>query len=414
MLNWADQFSISVFLDSNEYDNHRYKLYECLVAVDLIASISSQEHDAFAKISQWHNDNQDWLFGHINYDYKNQLFSKLPPPKQGKFNFPDLFFFCPQTVCYINKERNSLTIETVTADADLIYQTIVDATAIEEEEANLPAINFRKRILEKEYLKTIETLKEHIRNGDCYEINFCNECFAEDVAVSPIQVFQKLNQLSPAPFAAFYKHQDQFLMCSSPERYVCKQAGTIISQPIKGTIKRGANSKEDNELRETLYTSEKDRAENVMIVDLTRNDLARSCAIGSINVEELYGIYSYPAVHQMISTIIGTLDRNTSFMDVLRHSFPMGSMTGAPKLKVMQLIDQYEKSQRQLFSGTIGYISPTADFDFNVVIRSLFYNQSTRYLSYQTGGAITYDSNPQQEWEETLLKAYNLEKLFRP
>jgi para-aminobenzoate synthetase component 1 len=411
MLNWANQFSISVFLDNNEYTNHRYHIYECLLAVNPVFYISAAEGATLDTLYQRHTLQPDWFFGHLNYDYKNQLFNKLPSAKQNKFSFPNLYFFCPQTVCYIGKEKDSLTIETLTPDADLIFSAILSAA--DESSVFLPSTAFTKRIQESAYLETIIRLQEHIRNGDCYEINFCNEGFAENATINPLHTFQKLQQLSPAPFAAYYKHHDQFLICSSPERYICKQQNKVISQPIKGTIKRGINRQEDQELIHALYDSQKDRAENVMIVDLVRNDLSRSCEVGTIHVEELFGIYSYPSVHQMISTVTGRIEENSPFTDALRYSFPMGSMTGAPKLKVMQLIEQYELAKRELFAGAIGYITPAADFDFNVIIRSLFYNQQTRYLSYQTGGAITYDSIPQQEWEETLLKAFNLEKLFK-
>jgi para-aminobenzoate synthetase component 1 len=202
------------------------------------------------------------------------------------------------------------------------------------------------------------------------------------------------------------------MMCASPERYLHKHGNTILSQPIKGTARRGTDTGSDNEIKTALQSSIKDRAENVMIVDLVRNDIARSCKTGSVKVEELFGIYTFPQVHQMISTITGQLKEEEPFTNAIRYSFPMGSMTGAPKVKVMELVEKYEHSRRELFSGTVGYISPEGNFDFNVIIRSLFYNAATRYLSYQTGGAITYDSTPEQEWEEMRLKAWALEKIF--
>lgn len=413
MLNWADRFSISVFFDNNDYQDHSYHFYECLVAVNPIDEISfnNDKEDVFKTLSTWHKQHQDWLFGHIQYDYKNKLFPKLYSSKPKRFDFAPLYFFCPQTVCYINVDKTYLTIETLRAEADHIFNEIIRSD-IDYEEV-LPKVNFQKRTNRDEYQQTILALKEHIRNGDCYEINFCNEGFAENVTLNPLTAFNRLNTLSPAPFAAFYKLLNNYLLCSSPERYLCKQGNKIISQPIKGTQKRSSDIEEDERLKQALFNSEKDKAENVMIVDLTRNDLARSCATGSIEVEELFGIYSYPKVHQMISTISGKLKDDKSFIEAFRFSFPMGSMTGAPKMKVMELIEKYEHSRRELFSGTIGYIQPNSDFDFNVIIRSLFYNTSTQYLSYQTGGAITYDSFPENEWEESLLKAFNLERIFQ-
>ena len=151
--------------------------------------------------------------------------------------------------------------------------------------------------------------------------------------------------------------------------------------------------------------SAKDRSENVMVVDLVRNDLSKVCKEGTVRVDELYGIYSFPQVHQMISTVSGELKEEVCFTDILKATFPMGSMTGAPKNKVMHLIEKYEQTKRGIFSGAVGYISPNGDFDFNVVIRSIMYNADTSYLSFQTGSAITFYSDPEKEWEECLLKA---------
>jgi para-aminobenzoate synthetase component 1 len=261
-------------------------------------------------------------------------------------------------------------------------------------------------------MQQIGRLREHIREGDCYEINYCTGRVCGDVDVDPLVVFSKLNELSPAPFAAYYKLGDLHLMCASPERYVKKEGAHILSQPIKGTARRGMNVAEDEANKQDLRNSIKEQAENVMITDLVRNDLARTCDPGSIVVDELFGVYTYPQVHQMISTVSGTIRAGMPFTDVLRYSFPMGSMTGAPKFKVMQLIEQYEHARRGLFAGTVGYVSPVGDFDFNVVIRSLFYDAVAQCISYQTGGAITWDSVPEEEWDEMRLKARALEQIF--
>ncbi|MEO5675183.1 MAG: anthranilate synthase component I family protein, partial [Chitinophagales bacterium] len=210
---------------------------------------------------------------------------------------------------------------------------------------------------------------------------------------------------SPAPLACFLKHGEKFLLSASPERFLKKESRKIISQPMKGTISRSNHAESDEHAKELLGTDEKEKAENVMIVDLVRNDLARSAVAGSVSVEELFGIYSFPRVHQMISTVSATLRNDVHFTEAIRNAFPMGSMTGAPKVMAMQLIDKYEKVKRGLFSGSAGYITPGGDFDFNVVIRSLLYNRESRYLSFQTGSAITHDCNPEKEYEECLLKA---------
>jgi para-aminobenzoate synthetase component 1 len=196
------------------------------------------------------------------------------------------------------------------------------------------------------------------------------------------------------------------LLCASPERFLKKQGERILSQPIKGTSPRITGNKvDDDEQRKELHDSAKERSENVMVVDLVRNDLSKVCVEGTVHVDELYGIYSFPQVHQMISTVSGELRKDRNFADIIRATFPMGSMTGAPKKMVMELIERYEKTRRGIFSGAVGYISPGDDFDFNVVIRSIMYNSTSRYLSFQAGSGITFYSDPAKEWEECILKA---------
>ncbi|MBC7722420.1 MAG: anthranilate synthase component I family protein, partial [Pedobacter sp.] len=264
----------------------------------------------------------------------------------------------------------------------------------------------KPRITKETYLQIIQQIKAHILRGDCYEINFCQEFYAENAIINPLNIYQQLTKLSPNPFACYYKLNDKYLLCASPERYLKKEGNRLMSQPIKGTFKRNkADTKIDETLKQQLFQSPKDRSENVMVVDLVRNDLSKICKQGSVNVEELFGIYTFPQVHQMISTIVGELQDGLDVADILQATFPMGSMTGAPKKKVIQLIDKYEQTQRGLYSGAVGYITPNKDFDFNVVIRSILYNASNQYLSYQVGGGITFNSDANSEYEECLLKA---------
>jgi para-aminobenzoate synthetase component 1 len=405
MLNWANRFSILLFLDSNSYVD-AYGTYECLLATGAVGEVT----DSLYHLQEAHNKHRDWYFGNINYDYKNHLELKLSSRHEAKHSFPQLYFFRPQIVCYVDKSKTTLHIETLIVSPDEIWEDINAATT--EINKSLPVVTWQHRIDKSSYLQTINSLREHIRNGDCYEINFCTEGYAENIALLPLNAFQSLNALSSAPFAAYYRNKNAYMMCASPERYICKRESTIISQPIKGTARRDADAVKDEAIKSELQHNIKERAENVMIVDLVRNDLARCCDVGSVKVDELFGIYTFPQVHQMISTVSGTLTKGRPFTHALRYSFPMGSMTGAPKVKVMELIEQYEQTRRELFSGTVGYITPSGDFDFNVIIRSLFYNAATKYLSYQTGGAITYDSVAEQEYEEMRLKAWALEKMF--
>jgi para-aminobenzoate synthetase component 1 len=305
-----------------------------------------------------------------------------------------------------------LTIETF-GNPDDIKNAIDDASAIALPSLGL-CLSFTPYIQKEQYIDIVGRLREHIREGDCYEINFCGGGHTAAKVEEPLAVFAALNRLSPAPFAAYYRDGDRYMMCASPERYLRKSGRQVLSQPIKGTASRSADSANDDVMKTALRSDIKELAENVMIVDLVRNDLARCCEVGSVNVNELFGIYTFPQVHQMISTVSGILRHDMSFTDAIRTSFPMGSMTGAPKFKVMQLIDKYEEARRELFSGTIGYITPAGDMDLNVIIRSLYYNAGNEYLSYSTGGAITWDSIPEKEWEEMRLKAWAVEQLFQP
>ncbi len=410
MLNWATQFSILVYLDSNNY-RHAEGDYECLLAVkDATVGPIGGSADTLESLQQLHDSHKDWVFGHINYDYKNIIEPTLSSRHKFQTGFPLAHFFIPDTVCYILRDQLSIVIETF-GDADEVFKAILGIAAVQP--TSLPKLDFVSVAAKQRYLDTVHKLRNHIREGDCYEINFCNQVYCSGVELEPLAAFNSLNRLSPAPFAAFYRLMDSYLICASPERYLRKAGDTIMAQPIKGTARRSEQPLADEQMRMDLRNDEKERAENVMIVDLLRNDLARSCTVGSVVVNELFGIYTFPQVHQMISTISGKLSPGSVFTDAIRRSFPMGSMTGAPKYKVMQLTEQYEQSARELYSGAVGYITPAGDFDFNVVIRSLIYNAATQYLCYHTGGAITYDSIPEKEWEETRLKAWAMERLFQ-
>ena len=264
-------------------------------------------------------------------------------------------------------------------------------------------------------MSTVEEIKTHIKQGDIYVTNFCQEFFAENTVVDPLMVFLALNEISPNPFSAFFKYRNNFIICASPERFLAKRNDKLISQPIKGTAKRGKDAVEDESIKQELRNQTKEIQENVMIVDLVRNDLTRSAKQGSVKTEELFGIYSFTQVHQMISTVACELQEGISAAQAIKNAFPMGSMTGAPKIRSMELMEQYEHSRRGVYSGAIGYFSPDNDFDFNVVIRTLLYNRDKEYLSFHVGSAITYHADAEKEYEECLLKAQAiLEVLGQP
>ncbi|WP_232825909.1 anthranilate synthase component I family protein [Chitinophaga alhagiae] len=430
-------------------DNNEYRLpggsAEALLAADAAEILQCPAGTAFHQLREWHAACPGWLFGHLGYDLKNET-EKLASSHVDGIGFPDLFFFRPRYLLRLREaEAPPVTVsgtppENVSASAaDALQdktgvagncngpshtgqltiqadhltaseaQQIFNACLREQPGGGRVALAnagpLQARMDRAYYLNAVNALKEHIRKGDCYEVNFCREQFLEADVNAPQHLFHRLNQLSPAPFAAYYKVHHRYLVCSSPERFLQKKGSRIISQPIKGTAKRAADPAQDAALQQALRSSAKEQAENVMIVDLVRNDLSRTAVQGSVRVEELFGIYTFPQVHHMISTVSATLDDRFHFTDAIRHAFPMGSMTGAPKVRVMELIEQYEKTRRGLFSGAVGYITPEGDFDFNVVIRSILYNAEQKYISFQTGSAITFYSDAEKEFEECGLKA---------
>ncbi len=414
LLNWVNQFNSFCFLDNQQY-HFDTPNFECLVAAGCKKNITLQSGNAFEQLKTFAKANNEWLFGHLGYDLKNET-EQLTSKNFDGIQFADAHFFIPQIVLQLS--LNTLTIYSDDESGEAIFAAIkICPTLINEEPTT--KIKIKNRLSKEAYLQTIEKLQQHISKGDCYEINFCQEFYAEKVVINPLAIYNKLSSASPTPFSGFYKVDDKYCMCASPERYLKKEGNKIISQPIKGTAKRSKNSAEDEFNKTELRNSQKERSENVMVVDLVRNDLSRVCKQGSVKVEELFGIYSFPQVHQMISTIVGEVNEDVHWTDIVKHTFPMGSMTGAPKKRVMQLIEQYEKTKRGLFSGAIGYVTPSgnlptgqAGFDFNVVIRSILYNATNQYVSFTTGGAITFNSNAESEYAESMLKAEVMKRVL--
>ena len=398
VLNWTQQFSTFCFLDNHQYQVEPHT-QECLLAAGIRRSLDISAGKAFAALQDFIDAKDNaWLFGHLSYDLKNEL-EKLSSAHTDHLGFPDLFFFEPAILVRLNEKE--LIIEA--DDPGKVYKEISNRGSASS--GNNASVTIEGRLKKEEYISLVNRLKQHILRGDCYEINFCQEFFSENTSIDPLQVYCQLSAISPNPFSAFYRINDKWMICASPERFLKKQGDRILSQPIKGTSARIAgNTVEDEQKKQELYHSDKDRSENVMVVDLVRNDLAKVCEEGSVKVDELYGIYSFPQVHQMISTISGRLKKDISFTGIIKSTFPMGSMTGAPKKRVMELIEQYETTRRGIFSGALGYISPSGDFDFNVVNRSIFYNSSSRYLSFMAGSGITFYSDAEREWEECLIK----------
>lgn len=344
----------------------------------------------------------EYLFGHLGYDLKNDFYA-MTSANTDQLNFPDAFLWVPKYAVKIVKDHfEFLQGEKNTESVDFLNYFL------NQEKDQNPHHNnytFKARISKDEYIDKVVKLKDHIQQGDIYEVNFCQEFYVEDVEINfPMDTYYRLNDLTHAPFSSYYQFRDYAAFCGSPERFLKKVGPKLISQPIKGTAPRGATLEADEKLKNALQNDPKERAENTMIVDLVRNDLSRVAEKDSVKVEEYCAIYSFDTVHQMISTISCEVKPEVTFTDILRATFPMGSMTGAPKLRAMELIEENESFKRGLYSGSIGYIAPNGDFDFNVVIRSLLYNTENRYLSCSVGGAITIQSDPEKEYEECMVK----------
>lgn len=407
MLNWVQPFNIFCFLDNRQY-NFEKPAFECLLAAGCKRSIQPAASECFESLSKFYGEQKDWLFGHLAYDLKNET-EQLDSANFDGINFPDCHFFIPDIVIQLNEREATIFCE---GGAGKIFDEIEQHNSSNELRKSVP-LKIQQRITPEEYINTVRKIQEHILRGDCYELNFCQEFFATDAVIDPLAVYTSLVAVSPNPFSALYRLNDRFCICASPERYFKIDNGKIYSQPIKGTAKRNLENSGQDELgRLQLINSEKEKSENVMVVDLVRNDLSKICKQGSVNVDELFGIYSFPQVHQMISTISGELESGLNWIDAVKATFPMGSMTGAPKKRVMEIIERYEKTRRGLFSGAIGYIKPNGDADFNVVIRSILYNATDKYVSFQAGGAITFYSDAQAEYNESLLKVATIRQLL--
>lgn len=401
LLNFGQRFSNFCFLDNHNYDFD--KSFECIAGFGKIASLVASDSIQLKQLDNFKSQNPDWLFGHLSYDLKNEI-EGLSSTNEDKIGFEDFHFFVPELVFILTKDTVSIGTDK-SIDAKTVFNDILEVASSEE---HFPKTILKSNFSREEYIEIVKKLQQHILRGDCYEICFCQQFFAENLQIDPVAVFQKLSKISPNPFSAFYKSDEKYLICASPERFLKKRNDTIFSQPIKGTSKRSGSADDKEKL--LLKSNEKERAENIMIVDLVRNDLGKICAEGSVAVKEFLEIYSFPQVHQMISTIGGKLTENISLTEIFYATFPMGSMTGAPKKRVLELIEKYEKTKRGLFSGSVGYISPGGDFDFNVVIRSILYNEKNRYISVPVGSAITWKSEPEKEFEECENKIAGIKK----
>ncbi len=389
-------------LDNCQSEADQYGQYELLVGV---AGLGGKRYDTWASLQQ---ADPHWLMGVFPYELKNQFEPRLHSRNRPIISFPEVAWFEPETLLMIPRGE-SILYEVRPAGIQPFELPALPATF--QQDISPPPV-FTGNFTRAAYLNTIRELQAHIRDGDFYEINLSQSFTADYTLSNPGDLYMRLTAVSPMPFAGMFKWQDQYLLCASPERFLQLKGDRILSQPIKGTTATATDPKEDQQRVFTLFHSEKERAENVMIVDLTRNDLYRSSQINSVQVDHLFEVQSFAGLHHLVSTVSGKRRPDLKWQEILGNTFPAGSMTGAPKISTMEHIDHYEKAGRGIYAGSLGYLDPSGNLDLNVIIRSMIYDQQQHLLTYQVGGAITYDSIPEAEYEETLVKAAAIRKLF--
>lgn len=384
---WASSFSTVCIMDSNGYPDP-YGSLSFRIAVGEKYRYQSSGKESIHKLQSFLDEHhENFIPGYFSYDQ-------------------DTFFFVPETVLTIN--CNAVEVEAKNPDEVI---RAIETTQVEYQGASFKG-KIQSRMSRDEYRDAFNSLKKHILRGDIYEVNLCQEFYADDAKLNPLEAYIELNAVSPTPFSCFFKHDEIAIMSASPERFLCRDKDLVISQPIKGTAPRGRTEAEDQNIIEKLKSSPKERSENIMIVDLVRNDLTISAEPGTVKVEELLGLYSFKQVHQLISTISCRPKQSVTPTSIITNTFPPGSMTGAPKVSAMKLIEKYEASKRGIYSGSVGYFQGNRKFDFNVVIRSLIYNSKQQYLSFHVGGAVTAQSHEEEEYNECILKASAIRQML--
>ncbi len=368
-----------------------------LIGIGKKVEITSSNKQSLPKLHKWLAEQQDLVLGYISYDAKN-LLENLTSESNDSIGFPVFHFFVPETVVIENEGH-------LTVLSHLNELNFCESPKLGHIEIGDP----KKLISRGAYVKQVRSLKKHIQLGDIYEVNYCVEHGFKNTKINPFTLYRQLRSESPAPFSAYVADDDKYLISSSPERFMKKVGANILSQPMKGTNRK---LKENLEQMQALKQDAKEVAENVMITDLVRNDLSKTAKKGSVRVEELCGVYEFEHVNQMISSVTSELRDGCQALDALLNAFPMGSMTGAPKISAMKLIENHEDFKRGLYSGSVGYFTPELNFDFNVVIRSVLYNEREQVVTFPTGSAITINSDPDKEYDECMLKAEAMRKVL--
>ena len=359
--------------------------------------------------------------GYLSYDIGNYI-EKLPRTAIDDMNVYDLYFGLYDHAIVIDHLEEKTYIATPDLDIEkekLIMERLelkileadkngVDSICYEEKEVE--PIKLKSNFTKNEFEKSVQRVKDYIRSGDIYQDNLTQR-FSGKTTLSSYELYRDLRRISPAPFGAYLNFDDFNILSNSPERFIKCIDRKIETRPIKGTRPRGRTEEEDLRLQEELINSEKDRAELLMIVDLERNDIGRISKIGSVKVPELFVIEPYANVNHLVSTVVGTLKDGKDAVDVIKATFPGGSITGAPKIRSMEIIDELEPTQRNVYTGSIGYIGFNGDMDLNIAIRTIVKKEDEVY--FQVGGGMTWGSNPKDEYQETLDKAKSIMRALR-
>lgn len=406
LLEWSSGYNYVVWLDSNKHSGANPK-FDAVLAVGAQAHLSCQAGSGFSQLKSFIDSQKDWMFGYLGYDLKNEI-ETLESNNRDSLGFADLQFFIPKKMVFIKGQSCEFSYrlelsEQIESDYDQISS--LKKVRPSGKTINSGAIRIKLRTSKDTYFERFEQIHKHLQRGDIYETNYCQEFYAEQTEIDPWAVFEQLNALGQAPFSTFSRFENHFVLSSSPERYLQKQGTQILSQPIKGTAKRGSTLKEDAAIMRRLQDDPKERSENIMITDLVRNDLSHLALAGTVKVEKLCELQSFKQVHQLVTSVTAEVPPEVHAVDLIRATFPMGSMTGAPKVAAMTIAESVEDFKRGVYSGALGYFKPNGDFDFNVVIRSILYNKQESYVSFAVGGAITAAARAGDEYEECLLKA---------
>ncbi len=352
--------------------------------------------------------------GYFSYDLCHFI-EKLPASAIDDLHLPECYLcFYDALVAFDNLENRAWTISTglpgrgteerrerALKRLEELQSLISNPPVVQRDKSSAGKGTLKSNFTHEAYLEAVERAREYICAGDIFQVNL-SQRFEADISVAPYELYRRLRAINPAPFANYFNFDGVSIVGASPERYMKLTGDRVETRPIKGTRPRGKTPEEDRALGESLLTSRKDRAENIMIVDLQRNDIGRVCRYGTVKVTELAILETWPTVFHLTSTVEGRLRESCGVIDLLKASFPGGSITGAPKVRAMEIIDELEPTRRSVYTGSLGYIGFDGDMDLNIVIRTIIVKDGKAY--FQVGGAIVYDSEPDSEYIETLDK----------